>query len=84
MKKISLYFSLIWGGGINFLFFETNLEINFFSIYIFFLFGVFGIFLSLITRKECNFILSLLSLFLNSIPVVYTILYFLIIEVILV
>lgn len=81
MKKISLYFNLIWGGVVNFLFFETNLEINFFQYIYFFLFGVFGIFLSLITRKKCNFILSLLSLFLNSIPVVYTILYFLIIEV---
>lgn len=43
MKKISLYFSLIWGGGINFLFFETNLEINFFQ-YIFFYLEYLGYF----------------------------------------
>lgn len=84
MKKIFLCFSLILGGGLNFLFFKTYLELHFYQYIYIFLFGVFGIFLSLITRKNCNLILFLLGLFFYSIPVIYITLYFLVIEIFLI
>lgn len=80
MKRIALYTSLILGVCLNFLFFCMYSELYFFQYVYIYLFGLFGTFLSLITRSDCNPTLSLLSLLFNFIPVVYITLYFLIVE----
>ncbi|OTN94432.1 hypothetical protein A5804_002742 [Enterococcus faecium] len=84
MKRIALCSSLILGVYLNFLFFFMYSELCFYQYAYICLFGLFGIFLSLVTRNSCNPSLSLLSLFFNFIPVIYITLYFLIIELFLI